>query len=146
MQQRARPSGLKIYCDGGARGNPGPAAGAFVVIIEKKIVYSDSRYLGKTTNNVAEHSAVYDALVWLSKNKNFLKSSASFFLDSQLVVRQLSGTYKIKSPNLKPLVLKTKALEKTIGSKVDYNYIPRAKNKLADELVNKQLDKSLSES
>lgn len=136
---------LKIYCDGGARGNPGPAAGAFVVMDGKKIVYKNSRFLGTTTNNVAEYSAAYDALKWLAVYKKNVHRKLVFFLDSELVVRQLSGEYKIKSPKLKTLASKIKTLEKRMASEISYNYVPRAKNKLADEMVNKQLDKSLSE-
>ena len=145
MQTKAA-SLLKVYCDGGARGNPGPAAGAFVVVEDNKIIHTSSRFLGSTTNNVAEYSAAYDALRWLAVNKKSAHSKPSFFLDSELVVRQLSGSYKIKSPKLKPLAAKIKALEKKVTGGVSYNYIPRTKNKLADELVNKQLDKSLSKS
>jgi ribonuclease HI len=67
---------LIVYCDGGARGNPGPAAAAFAVIKDGKMFYKDSRFLGKATNNVAEYAAVVMALKWLSKknldNKNIL--------------------------------------------------------------------------
>ena len=64
---------IKIYCDGGARGNPGPASSAFIVFKDRENYYQDSKYLGETTNNVAEYQAVIMALNWLSI-KSKLKS------------------------------------------------------------------------
>lgn len=133
--------GLKIYCDGGARGNPGPAAAAFVVVDNGKAVYKGSRYLGVTTNNVAEYKAVLMALSWLINNSQKVGSDrVYFFLDSQLVTRQLTGDYKIKSRNLKPLLVKIKKLEGKGNFNAIYKSVPRTKNRLADFLVNKVLD------
>lgn len=132
---------VNIYCDGGARGNPGPAAAAYVVFKDKKIIRKDSKFLGEKTNNFSEHMAVCLALTWLIKNFKLLSiSTASFFLDSQLVVNQLNGKYKIKSSNLKPLVVKSKKLEKKFIGIISYKHIPREENKIADSLVNNKID------
>src|SRR3989304_1856129 len=102
---------LKIFCDGGARGNPGPAAWAFVVYEEKnKIVAQKNEKIGITTNNVAEYMAVIEALKWLGayreKNSGRPVEKIDFFLDSQLVVSQLNGFYKVKNQRLRELVIK----------------------------------------
>ena len=132
---------FKIYCDGGARGNPGPSAAAFVVVYKGKVVHRNSSYLGIATNNIAEYRAVVMALAWLINNLKPLNGErVSVFLDSQLVTRQLSGHYKIKSQNLKPLISKIKDLERKAKVKITYESIPRRKNRLADFLVNRKLD------
>jgi ribonuclease HI len=136
---------FKIYCDGGARGNPGPAASAFIVEKDNKIIYEQSRYLGKTTNNVAEYTAVLMALRWIDKNiEREIFTTINFFLDSELVVKQLKGLYKIKSNNLKPLIYSIKVLENKIPANIFYTYISRNKNRKSDFLVNKNLDENLN--
>ncbi len=139
-----RKSVLKIYCDGGARGNPGPAAAAFIVVRDGKVIFSKSKYLGVSTNNYAEYSGVLIAVEWLSKNIKERKAGVRFFLDSELVTNQLKGNYKVKSNNLKPLVLKIKEKEKRIPFRISYGSVSRSKNKLADHLVNKVLDRRAS--
>ena len=133
---------ITVFCDGGARGNPGPAASAFAVIKEGKILHKESKYLGEATNNVAEYTAVIMALSWLTKEK-ITNGKIVFNLDSQLITKQLKGEYKIKSEKLKPLVLSAKSLENNILLKVEYMWNPRSKNKIADQLVNEMLDKNL---
>jgi len=129
---------IKIYCDGGSRGNPGNAAGAFAVFENEKLIKEKSKYLGITTNNVAEYNAVLMGLKWLEEEKDF--SEATFVLDSLLVTKQLTGEYKIKSKDLIPLALKAKEIERKINIKVSYSWSPRDDNKVADSLVNKELD------
>lgn len=132
---------IRIYCDGGARGNPGPAAAAFVVVAKGKVIYKDSWYLGIATNNVAEYRSVIMALSWLVDNTKLLDGrEVSLFLDSQLVARQLSGDYKIKSKKLRLLITKVKKLEDKANLNVTYQSVSRTKNRLADFLVNKRLD------
>lgn len=133
---------LKIYCDGGARGNPGPAAAAFVAEEDGKVIYKGTKFLGTTTNNVAEYSAVILALVWLLKNSSIQHpaSGIQIILDSELVAKQLSGKFKIKNSNLKKLFEDAKSLEKKIQVKITFSTVERSKNKLADFLVNKTLD------
>ncbi len=135
-------SNLTIYCDGGARGNPGPGAAAFVIEKEGKIVFKSSKYLGKVTNNAAEYQAVILALTWLTKNQNEVSpENVLFTLDSELITKQLNGVFKIKNENLRNLFFTAKSLEKKIKTKTFYTNVPRSKNKLADFLVNKELDK-----
>lgn len=134
---------VKVFCDGGARGNPGPAAGAFVIELDGKIIYKGAKYLGKATNNIAEYSALALALTWLKDNKEKITPSPiSVFLDSELVAKQMSGLFKIKNENLRSLYLQAKETEKSIGLVVKYFSITREKNKLADFLVNKSLDEN----
>lgn len=129
---------LIIYCDGGSRGNPGPAASAFVVTKNDNIVFSKGIFLNIRTNNFAEYTAVILGLDWLSENET--NEDVVFNLDSQLIERQINGFYKIKSPLLKPLFdeVKMKILKLKCNVKFIWNY--RSDNKLADELVNKTLD------
>jgi ribonuclease HI len=135
---------LNIYCDGGSRGNPGPAASAFVALDNGRLIYKESKFLRSATNNFSEYMAVLMAFEWLGKNKEAdSKTKINFYLDSQLVVRQLSGIYKIKSGRLKPLALKIKKLQVDLEKEVKYFSVPRAKNKLADRLVNKIIDENL---
>lgn len=129
----------EIYCDGGARGNPGPAAGAFVVYHNKELIYKSSFYLGETTNNIAEYSAVLKAWQWIKDNseKSLL---INFFLDSELVVKQLNNLYRVKNQNLKKYFDDIKILENTISAPAKYHHIYRHHNSLADKLLNKVLD------
>lgn len=132
---------LKIYTDGGARGNPGPSAAAFVVIENDKVVHKGSEFLGKKTNNEAEYAGVIIALEWLLQKKDQDKKREILFcLDSELVTRQLVGQYKVKSKNLQPLITKVKKLERELGSRINYTYVPREKNRLADSLLNETMD------
>lgn len=134
---------IKIYSDGGARGNPGPAASAFVAIDAGRIIFRESKYIGKSTNNEAEYNALLLALKWLVGNKNvFEKNRVEFYLDSELVVKQMEGLYKVKSANLKPLFNQTKILLEKLGCKFEFFAVAREKNKLADALVNKKLDEN----
>ena len=130
---------LNIYADGGSRGNPGKAAAAFVAIEKGKIIIKKGFYVGKGTNNEAEYLAVIYALRWLvESNSNYKK--IIFFLDSELLTKQLNGKYKIKSKNLIPLMKNIRELEDRVPSTLKYNYVPREKNRLADFMVNKVLD------
>lgn len=130
-----------VHTDGGARGNPGPAA--IGVVIEKEGVVIGERYktIGNTTNNVAEYTAVIEALEMLVPlAKGGAGEGIVFKLDSLLVVQQLMGNYKIKNINLSILYQKVKSLEKELRNPVTYTYIPREQNWQADALVNKALD------
>lgn len=132
-----------IYADGGARGNPGPAAYGFVIYNSDGVkIYGEGGKIGKTTNNVAEYSAVISALKWLSEQSiiHNEQSIIKVFLDSQLVTEQLSGRWKIKNENLRNLFFTVKNLEQKIGAKFTYTHILREKNREADTLVNMALD------
>lgn len=131
---------MKIYCDGGARGNPGPAACAFVVFSEdKKFLYKEGRFLGSATNNVAEYEALLMAVEWVSKNA---EEPVVLVLDSQLVQKQMTGEYKIKNDNLKKLASRVKYFEDQIKTPVKYVHTLREGNPDADQLVNEILDEN----
>lgn len=128
---------IQLYADGGARGNPGEAACAFLIYDRGKKLYEKGKKLGITTNNVAEYTAVIQGL---RKAREF-DDEVEVFSDSELVIKQLKGQYKVKKPHLKELYKKLKGAESKFR-KVSYNHRPRAHQmqKLADELVNKTLD------
>ena len=129
---------MDIYSDGGARGNPGPAACAFVVLENGKVIHKDSKFLGKATNNQAEYQGVILALNYLITQSTNLQ--IRFFLDSELVAKQLTGLYRVKDSDLKKLFLEIQKILEKISGKIIFKNIPRTKNKLADFLVNKTLD------
>ncbi len=139
-----------VHTDGGARGNPGPAA--IGVVIEdgnKKIIQKFGRYIGEATNNVAEYSAVAEALqrikYQVSSIKEHERNSVEifFYLDSTLVVNQLNGLFKIKDPTLRSLVTHIRMLEREVGGVIHYTAVPREQNHHADFLVNQALDSIL---
>ncbi len=134
---------LTIHTDGGARGNPGPAAIGVVIATDDHVVSTISEYIGSATNNIAEYEAVLRALEWIYTNIEELRvtyKEMEFFLDSLLVVNQLQGVYKIKNPELAKKATNIHALLKNIAVPCRFRHIPRAQNKLADALVNKALD------
>ena len=131
---------IEVFCDGGARGNPGPAAWGFVIKVEGQIIKEDCGYIGIATNNIAEYTALVEALSYLAKN--FKGKSAKVYLDSKLAVSQLNGEYKIKNLAIAKLVRVVRGIEKSLGNIV-YNHIPRERNKEADRLVNIALNKNV---
>jgi ribonuclease HI len=126
-----------LRTDGGARGNPGPAGAAFVLEAEDgSVVRSGGRYLGETTNNVAE----YEALIWgLETAIDHGVHRLEVCADSELVVRQVNGVYKVKHPNMKPLHARVAALIRRF-ERVDVRHVRRADNTLADTLANEAMD------
>jgi len=131
---------LNIYTDGGARGNPGPAAiGVVIKDQDNKLLHQFSSCIGKTTNNVAEYQGVISALEHLITTKS-KPQSINFFLDSTLVVNQLNGLWKVKDANLRQLVISVRQLEGTLNTNIKYTAIPRQKNHEADSLLNQALD------
>lgn len=131
------PKSLVIYTDGGARNNPGPAAIAAVIGNRK---YSE--YIGETTNNEAEYRAVIFGLKKVKQlvgKKKTAESQIEIRLDSELIGMQLQGKYKIKEKNLFPFFIEIWNLKQDFDS-VDFKIIPRSQNKLADRLVNQELD------
>ncbi|KPJ71032.1 hypothetical protein AMJ51_00270 [Microgenomates bacterium DG_75] len=136
--------GLKIFADGGARGNPGPAAIGFVIKESSgKILHRQGRYIGETTNNVAEYQAVIKALKWLAAHPQTPIDHFQFFLDSKLIVNQLNGIFKVKETKMRNLIIEVRQLERELGGNVSYHLIPRQKNFLADSLVNQALNQKL---
>ena len=136
---------VRVFTDGGARGNPGPAAVGVVILDEKDNMISRSaKFIGITTNNVAEYSALIEALELLKEIDAY---RIVFYTDSNLVYSQIKGLWKIKSPDLKVLNEQAKKMLYSLPN-YDFVHIPREKNKDADRLVNKALDeqmKSLSQ-
>ena len=132
-----------IYTDGGSRGNPGPAAIGAVFCNEKgQVIKKYSEYLGEATNNEAEYQAVIFALKKFKAlfGKKLAKNSEiEIKSDSELLIRQLNGLYKILEPKIQPLFLKTWNL-KLDFKKVKFKHISREKNREADRLVNEVLD------
>ena len=130
-----------IYTDGGARGNPGPA-GAGIVIVDGEKRVEIKQYLGdRQTNNWAEYEAVILALGKMLEMM-LIGRDIEFRLDSQLVVEQLKGNWKIKEPGLKEQAKKVRSLLKDFGT-VTFTYIPREENKEADRLVNEALNEEV---
>ncbi len=133
-------SKLTIFGDGGSRGNPGQAAYGFAVFDENENpVYSEGKRLGVTTNNVAEYSAVINALRFVIEHYPNVET-VHFKLDSLLIASQMSGTYRVKHPDMKELFITAKGLEAQLPAQIIYSQIPRALNKVADKLVNDALD------
>lgn len=135
-----------VYADGAARGNPGPAAAAFVIKSDDGVIWTQiGKFLGRTTNNFAEYSAVLEALKKLKSDfLKYLPGEIEVRVDSQLAARQLSGRYKVKNKVLKVLYDQIKVLEFDLG-KVSYKHVPREENFLADRLANKILDEQANE-
>lgn len=132
---------FQIYSDGGARGNPGPAAIGVVVFNEAgECIDEFKETIGPTTNNVAEYKAVIQGLEMATAHE---AESIEYFVDSQLVAFQLSGKYKIKTPHIRDLYLKVKEKEKTFKA-IEYHHVPRTHERirLADKLVNQALDEA----
>jgi ribonuclease HI len=136
---------IKIFSDGGARGNPGHAASAYVIYDSEEVISQNSKYLGIATNNVAEYSGVILALEALLE-MNLKDDEVSFRMDSELVVKQLTGVYRIKNADLMDLSIKVKKLLNTLletkNLKITFTHVPRSQNALADKLVNENLDDS----
>lgn len=131
-----------IHTDGGSRGNPGPAAGAFTAhSLQGELLFEASRYLGNTTNNVAEYSALRMAMEWALEHRGNLQiSTLEIIMDSELVVKQMRGEYKIKDSTLSVIAQEIKRIERTMGIVTKYLHVRRAENARADELVNICLD------
>lgn len=131
---------LFIYADGGARGNPGPAGAGSVVLDQDGTVLAEvAHFLGHATNNVAEYTALIDGL---TAALPFIDGrTVEVRMDSELVIKQLKGIYKVKHPNLKPLFEEAKALIAEHFGTISYLHVPREKNKLADALANKAMDR-----
>lgn len=131
---------LTIYCDGGSRNNPGHAAYGFVVKANSTVVKTEGGYIGIATNNIAEYTAVVKALSWLEKD--FKGQDLEFYLDSNLVVSQLNGIFKVKNAELRNYIVKIRTLIPRFKT-VSFSFIPREQNKEADKMVNIALDKHL---
>ena len=137
-------SKLIIYTDGGSRGNPGPAAlGIVIQDTSGKLIKEYGEALGVRTNNEAEYEAVIFALKKVKAlfGKEKTKTMAlDVRMDSELVMKQLTGQYKVEEEKLFPLFIKIWNLKMDFGS-ITFMYVPREKNKDADRMVNEALDR-----
>ncbi|MEK7553676.1 MAG: ribonuclease HI family protein [Patescibacteria group bacterium] len=135
------------YCDGGSRGNPGPSAIGIVADLrglntDSRGIKEYSKFLGKATNNEAEYQA---AIFALKKIKHLIggekaeKAEIEIKMDSELIVNQLNGKYKIKEKDLTPFFIEIWNLKQDFGN-VKFIHIPREENREADRMVNKELD------
>jgi ribonuclease HI len=133
----AAPRVLTAYTDGAARGNPGPAgAGVQILDAHGACVAEKTQYLGETTNNVAEYQALILAL------ESALELGAQALevrSDSELMVRQMTGRYRVKHPGLLPLFERAKALARRLG-RVEYAHVRREANREADRLANQAIE------
>lgn len=126
-----------LHTDGGSRGNPGPAAIGGVAVRDGTELFRFARAIGSTTNNQAEYQALQEGLRRLREQG---VSEVDCFLDSELVVQQLKGTYRVKNLELKPVYEEVKRLAGEFA-RVTFSHVPRAGNALADSLVNEALDR-----
>ncbi|MBQ4368708.1 MAG: ribonuclease HI family protein [Candidatus Methanomethylophilus sp.] len=130
---------LRIFSDGGSRGNPGPSAYAIVVTENGKIIHEHSEFLGVHTNNYAEYRGLIAGLAFAT---NHGAKEVEFVMDSQLVIRQMNGEYKVKSPDMLELYKDAKALASLIPS-VKFSNVRRSELLIprADALLNEEMDR-----
>lgn len=129
----------KVYTDGGSRGNPGDSACAYVICkMDDTVVEKSGYYMGMATNNQAEY---YGFKKGLERARDLGINKVSLFSDSQLVVNQMNGIYKVKNQELSPLHQEVQTLAASF-EKISFTYVPRELNKIADTEVNRILDES----
>jgi len=135
MEHRA----LLLYSDGACRGNPGlGGAGAVLVDPKGRVVCSLKKFLGLCTNNIAEYKAL---ILGLEAAVERRPKKLHIFLDSELLVKQVDGSYRVKHKNLKPLMGKVRDLLSSLES-YTIQHIDRSENKKADELANEAIDEA----
>ncbi len=129
---------VKMYSDGGSRGNPGPSAGGFVILdMQDQLLLESGKYLGITTNNQAEYHSLKGGL------EAALKMGARkvhVYMDSLLVINQMKGIFKVKNRDLWPIHAAIKEQLVPQFKEINFTHVPREYNKLADGMVNKTLD------
>ena len=130
----------RLFTDGGARGNPGPAAYGYVLEAEDgTVIASHGEAIGVATNNVAEYSGL---IAGLRKAIELQIVDVELVSDSELMVKQMRGEYRVKNAALQELFLEASRLARQLAS-VEYRHVKRAHNELADRLVNEALDASV---
>jgi ribonuclease HI len=130
-----------LYCDGAARGNPGPAgAGAFITTSDGEVLAEIARGLGVTTNNVAEYTA---AILGLERCRDLGATDVLVRSDSLLLVQQLLGSYRVRTAHLKPLYERVRELASGFG-RVRFEHVRRERNVEADRLANQGVDEWLA--
>jgi len=131
---------ITVYIDGGARGNPGPAGYGVRVENERgDLIEELCGFLGSATNNIAEYNGLLAALRWAVQHGH---RKVHIRADSELLVKQMRGEYKVKNEGLKPLFLQACALIRTIGGDVSFEHVRRDFNKEADRLSNLGMDEA----
>jgi ribonuclease HI len=136
----ARPLRTRLFTDGAARGNPGPAgAGAVIVNAQGHIVAKVGKFLGDETNNVAEYMGL---IIGLKRAKAMGIKELDVLADSELMVKQINGDYAVKAEHLKPLFDEAKALFQAFGE-IEIRHIPREENGAADAMSNRAIDERL---
>jgi ribonuclease HI/probable phosphoglycerate mutase len=137
----AKLSSCKLFTDGASRGNPGQAGAGMVLLDDNgQELLTRAEYLGRCTNNVAEYKAL---ILGLNSALEMGCQRLDVFMDSELIVRQITGRYKVKNAALKPLFTKTQGLLRRFKH-FTITHIPRAKNARADELANQGIDETLN--
>jgi ribonuclease HI len=130
----------RLFTDGGARGNPGPAAYGFVLEAEDgTVLAAEGEAIGNATNNVAEYSGL---VAGLRRALELQVTELELVSDSELMVKQMRGEYRVKNEALRELFLEATRLARRL-EKVEYRHVKRAHNELADKLVNEALDASI---
>jgi len=134
---------LIAHCDGGSRGNPGPAGyGAIIEDQNGRVLARLSEYLGKRTNNYAEYSALLGVLAWALENK---RPRLRVIADSELMVKQMQGKYKVNSPDLRPLWEEARRRAAKL-ERFEIAHTLRGGNKEADQLANDAMDRGMGRS
>jgi len=141
LREKGAGRTVRVYSDGAARGNPGPAgAGAVLTDAAGNVIARLGRYLGKQTNNVAEYEGL---LLGLKHARELGYREVEVRADSQLLIRQLKGEYAVRHPGLKPL--HAEALRLLHGfDRYDLQHVPREENALADEMSNRAIDEEMA--
>ena len=139
-EQNQAPEWFTAHCDGGSRGNPGPAGfGAVVEDPTGRVVARLSEFLGKQTNNFAEYSGLLAVLQWALDNR---ATHLRVVSDSELMVNQMKGRYKVNSPGLRPLWEKARALAAKLD-RFEMSHTLRGGNQEADRLANEAMDRGM---
>ncbi len=136
-ESEKRKGEYSVYTDGGARGNPGIAGCGGVIFNEKESKVAEFKhFISHATNNEAEYTAL---LLGVEEVLTYAPEKVVFYLDSELIVKQMKGEYKVKKTELKKIYLKVKKLLKEIPE-ISFVHIPRERNQLADKLANEAMD------
>lgn len=130
---------LKIFTDGGSKGNPGPSSIGGVAYFNEKKVFEFKKSIGIATNNDAEYQALIQALKLIklrTTNYELQTNQIEFYSDSRLMINQVKGLFKVKNGKIKEYILEIRGLEQEIKLPISYHYVPREENIEADRLVN----------
>jgi len=131
---------LRLFTDGACRGNPGPGgAGAVLMTGDGQVIATAKKFLGRCTNNIAEYRAL---ILGLEEALKHGASAVCVFLDSELLVRQIQGRYRVKNPALQPLMAEVRTLLSRFDT-WEVDHVPRSGNAAADALANEAIDEAL---